>query len=101
MQGKWEIAWGPPHETRKPGSIDISLVFLLAPTTCVLGLDFLACRLKLEVPFGYWIVLGPSHGDPYEAHAVPVHPEAIGWVEKHGICLRSEMILYLSWFSRA
>lgn len=20
-----------------------------------------------EVPFGYWIVLGPSHGDPYEA----------------------------------
>jgi hypothetical protein len=20
----------------------------------------------IQVPFGYWIVLGPSHGDPYE-----------------------------------
>eukprot|EP00435_Cladocopium_sp_Y103_P015327 s274_g3.t1 len=34
------------------------------------------------VPFGYWIVLGPSHGDPYEGPAMEYLDRAVQWAEE-------------------
>eukprot|EP00434_Breviolum_minutum_P015789 symbB.v1.2.013909.t3/scaffold935.1/size150374/6 len=36
----------------------------------------------VRVPFGYWIVLGPSHGDPYEGPALNYLDRAVQWAEE-------------------
>lgn len=39
----------------------------------------------VRVPFGYWIVLGPSHGDPYEGPALHYLDLAVQWAEECGL----------------
>jgi len=48
--------------------------------------DFVAIKNMglnaVRVPFGYWIVLGPSHGDPYEGPAMEYLDRAVQWAEE-------------------
>lgn len=48
--------------------------------------DFVAIKNMglnaVRVPFGYWIVLGPSHGDPYEGPALEYLDRAVQWAEE-------------------
>lgn len=51
--------------------------------------DFVAIKNMglnaVRVPFGYWIVLGPSCGDPYEGPALDYLDRAVQWAEECGL----------------
>lgn len=51
--------------------------------------DFLRIRdmglNAVRVPFGYWIVLGPSSGDPYEGPAIEWVDRAVEWAAEAGL----------------
>ncbi|CAE8684351.1 unnamed protein product, partial [Polarella glacialis] len=36
----------------------------------------------VRVPFGYWVVLGPTAGDPYEGPALDYLDRAVQWAEE-------------------
>lgn len=45
-----------------------------------------ACGLNsVRLPFGYWIVTGPSPGEPYEGPALEYIDRAIDWAEEFGL----------------
>jgi glucan 1,3-beta-glucosidase len=45
-----------------------------------------ACGLNaVRVPFGYWIVTGPTHGDPYVGPAMEYIDNAVQWAEELGL----------------
>ncbi|CAE7499072.1 exgA [Symbiodinium pilosum] len=37
---------------------------------------------SVRVPFGYWVVLGPSAGEPYEGPALDMLDKAVQWAEE-------------------
>lgn len=39
----------------------------------------------VRVPFGYWLVLGPSNGDPYEGPAIEWVDRAVHWAAEAGL----------------
>lgn len=57
--------------------------------TCVTREDFRrirACGLNaVRLPIGYWVVLGPSHGDPYFGPALAFVDRAVKWAEEFGL----------------
>lgn len=45
-----------------------------------------SCGLNaVRLPFGYWVVLGCSHGEPYSGPALEYIDRAVSWAEKHGL----------------
>lgn len=50
------------------------------------GQDFVAIKdmglNAVRVPFGYWIVLGPGPGEPYEGPAMEYLDLAVQWAEE-------------------
>ncbi|CAJ1340184.1 unnamed protein product [Effrenium voratum] len=39
----------------------------------------------VRIPFGYWIVTGPTHGDPYEGPALELLDRAVQWAKDFGL----------------
>jgi glucan 1,3-beta-glucosidase len=46
---------------------------------CSLGLN------AVRVPFGYWVINGPSNGDPFFGQGVKYLDRAVAWAEKYGL----------------
>lgn len=51
--------------------------------------DFLQIKAMglnaVRLPIGYWVVLGPSHGDPYEGPCIEFIDRAVEWAERAGL----------------
>ena len=39
----------------------------------------------MRVPFGYWVVTGPTHGDPYVGPHLELLDCAVEWAGRHGL----------------
>ena len=40
---------------------------------------------SVRLPFGYWIVTGPTHGDPYVGPSIELIDAAVEWAARHGL----------------
>ncbi|CAE7604703.1 exgA [Symbiodinium natans] len=40
---------------------------------------------SVRVPFGYWVVLGPGAGEPYEGPALEILDRAVEWAEEYNL----------------
>jgi len=83
--------WGFCEALRKQGTAEAVLAahrarhFTEASIAEMKGMGLNAVRL----PFGYWVVTGPSHGDPYVGPCLNHVDDCVNWCQKHGLQVRA------------